>query len=83
MFRSLFVRKNRLAAPARYYGDGGTMHDTNRLDVEVRGGRVVAVWFRCQQLPFRQSEVSADRARSMDVSHVEALRLTGVELIDP
>jgi hypothetical protein len=41
----------------RYYGDGGTLHGTTHLDVELDAvtGEVRAVWFRCQQLPFKTS----------------------------
>jgi hypothetical protein len=34
-------RKQELAAPSRYYGDGGTIHNTGALDIEVVDGRVV------------------------------------------
>lgn len=46
----------------RFYGDGNTIHSTGHLDVETRDGKVVAVWFRCQMLPFKQAEVGASRA---------------------
>lgn len=38
-----------------YYGDGGTIHGTHHLDIEVDPdtGEVTAVWFRCLNLPFR------------------------------
>lgn len=38
-----------------YYGDGGTVHGTISLDVEVdaQTGEVTAVWFRCLNLPFK------------------------------
>jgi hypothetical protein len=37
------------------YGHDGTIHKTRYLDVEVDDdGRVVAVWFRCLMLPFKQ-----------------------------
>ena len=38
----------------RYYGDGGTIHGTSRLDIEIdpATGEVTAVWFRCLNLPF-------------------------------
>lgn len=75
-------RKQKLAAPSRFYGDGGTIHGNTSLDVEVCDGRVVSVWFRCQQLPFRQLEVDSRRASDMEASHVEVLRLTGVEILD-
>jgi len=40
----------------RYYGGWGTIHGTDKLDVEVEDGEVVAVWFRCQMLPFTQHD---------------------------
>lgn len=69
------------ATDSRYYGDGGTIHGTQYLDVEVHDGRVVAVWFRCQQLPFVQRDVGADRAMTMDIMS-NLPRLTGVEVHD-
>jgi hypothetical protein len=38
-----------------YYGDGGTIHGTGYLDIEIdpATGEVTAVWFRCLNLPFR------------------------------
>ncbi len=75
-----FAAKQRLAAPGRYYGDGGTIHHTGYLAVETRQGRVVAVWFRCQMLPFRQTEVDAQRAGEMDRADAgQDVTLTGVE----
>jgi hypothetical protein len=45
----------------RYYGGWGTIHGTDSLDIVVNEfGSVVAVWFRCQQLPFRQSSSQKD-----------------------
>jgi hypothetical protein len=36
-----------------YYGDGGTIHGSTELSVEVNSkGEVVSVWFRCLTLPF-------------------------------
>ncbi len=49
----------------RYYGDGGTIHSSGQLDVEIHDGKVIAVWFRCQPLPFRQSNASIHRAKEM------------------
>ena len=46
-----------LGSDTRYYGDGTTIHSTGHLDVEVFEGKVVAVWFRCQMLPFEQADV--------------------------
>lgn len=78
-------RKQELAGEtgARYYGNGGTIHGTTQLDVETDAdGNVVAVWFRCQQLPYRQTRVDDRRVR--EAGGWEGLpRLTGVELIDP
>lgn len=52
----------------RFYGGAGTIHNNGELDVEVCNGRVVAVWFRCQMLPFRQVQVLPPRAREMDAN---------------
>ena len=49
----------------RFYGDGGTIHNTDHVDVEVHEGRVVAVWFRCQPLRFKQSDWGPQRAEEM------------------
>lgn len=79
-------KKQALAAPARYYGDGGTRHASGELDVEVsERGEVVAVWFRCQPLPFRWDVASAARAEAMRCMYRDAgqCRLTGVEILDP
>ena len=80
-----WAAKQKLAAPARYYGNGGTIHASTDLDVETHHGTVVAVWFRCQPLPFRQHEVDAQRATDMErMSHDTAMpKLTGVEVLDP
>lgn len=72
--------KQELAKPGRFYGGAGTIHGTERLDVEVCDGRVVAVWFRCQPLPFRQVEVDTGRRDEMDGD--SRVRLTGVEVVD-
>lgn len=49
----------------RFYGEDGTIHHTGYVDVETRDGEVVAVWFRCQTLPFKQTEVDQSRADEM------------------
>jgi hypothetical protein len=55
--------KQQLAAPARYYGGGGTIHGTGHVSVETdKDGNVVSVWFRCCPLPFKQSKVDTNRA---------------------
>ena len=48
-----------------FYGGDKTVHRTGWLDIETRNGEVVAVWFRCAMLPFRQVEVDKERAREM------------------
>jgi hypothetical protein len=78
--------KQRAAAPGFFYGDGGTIHGTTHLDVEVDvDGAVVAVWYRCRQLPFVQVLVNNQRAEEMrGVCEEGALpKLTGVHLLDP
>jgi hypothetical protein len=50
----------------RTYGGTGTIHRTKYLDIEVdTNGNVVAVWFRCQPLPFKQSDVDTQRSEEM------------------
>lgn len=78
-FRSRWQRKQNLASPARYYGDGGTIHSTGTVDIELSGGRVVAVWFRCQQLAFNQVDLAYDKYGGQIV---QGARLTGVEVVD-
>lgn len=55
--QDVFLLKKSLAAGdgSTYYGDGGTIHDTGTLDIELdpETGEVTAVWFRCLNLPFR------------------------------
>jgi len=80
----LWAAKQALAAPARYYGEGGTLRGTTELDVETDAtGRVVAVWYRCQMLPFRQRTVADERAIQMDEDRARLPAITGVELLDP
>ncbi len=79
----LWAAKQSLAAPARYYGEGGTLHGTTELDVETdEHGRVVAVWYRCQMLPFKQRTVDHDRAADMAHAGPPPIQITGVEVLD-
>lgn len=67
----------------RYYGDGGTIHSSGHVDVETRGEEVVAVWFRCQPLPFRQTDVDSGRAIDMKrMYQAQKFSLRGVEIKD-
>jgi hypothetical protein len=52
----LWEKKQELAAPNKFYGDGGTIHHSGTIDIDVdANGHVVEVWFRCRNLPFRVS----------------------------
>lgn len=68
------------------YGHNSTIHRTTELDVEVdREGKVVAVWYRCTLLPFKQEDVDQPRAASMRSCYTDkkAIRpLLAVELGD-
>lgn len=68
----------------RRYGDDQTVHRTDNLDVEVAAdGKVVAVWFRCQPLKFKQSVANQARANDMtemykgEMSPIKAVVLEG------
>lgn len=76
----MFRRKT--AAQTKTYGGDKTIHRTKHLDVEVHNGRVVAVWFRCMQLPFEEHKVDARRAAEM-TWHGEHVQLHGVEIAYP
>jgi hypothetical protein len=65
----------------RYYGDGGTIHSTGLLNIEIFNGEVVGVWFRCQHLPFDQTEVDDYRATELSRLYANgAPPLHGVEV---
>jgi hypothetical protein len=49
----------------RTYGFDGTIHQTTGVNVEVHDGEVVAVWFRCQPIPFTQNDFGPARAKDM------------------
>jgi hypothetical protein len=70
----------------RYYGNGGTIHSSGHLDVEVYDGKVVAVWFRCQPLAFEHHDVRVERAMSMQAMYTQSAHpmptLCGVEVRD-
>lgn len=53
------------APSVRTYGFDKTIHRTEQLDIDVHNGEVVAVWFRCQPLPFRQINTDDRRADEM------------------
>lgn len=68
----------------RYYGDGGTIHGSTVLDVETDvDGAVVAVWFRCQMLPFKQARIHGSRANEMRLMYARLHHeIHGVEIRD-
>lgn len=67
----------------RVYGHSGTIHSSEQLDIEVNAnGTVIAVWFRCQQLPFKQSYANGSRAANAKVPNPRLPRLVAVEVID-
>ena len=83
-FKTRWQAKQHAAKPARFYGDGGTIHRTGFVDVETDAmGTVVAVWFRCQPLPFKQTFVAP--ARATEMRHMMTRydsTLTGVHIQD-
>lgn len=81
--RSLFQRKQALAKEggSRYYGDGGTIHQTGELDIVTADGIVTEVWFRCQELPFRQVQRGV-YSSSIATSRPGLPEITGVEVRD-
>ena len=69
----------------RLYGRNHTIHQTSILNVETDDdGKVVAVWFRCQPLPFDQTIVQNNRADEMDRMYLSEMpQIVAVELDDP
>jgi hypothetical protein len=63
------------------YGDGNTIHSTGHLDVGVNAdGEVVAVWYRCMLLPFKQYD--ADGSPSVGRGNPGTHRISGVVLTE-
>lgn len=63
------------------YGYNKTIHRSKYLNVETdKTGKVVAVWFRCMRLPFKQSVV--DKNRVKDLEQTESFPLImGIDLL--
>lgn len=76
-----FTLKQELAAPSRYYGDGGTIHGDGTIDIQVIDGRVTEVWYRCQILPFRVFE-NENYSTSYGSPGTGLPFITGVEVLD-
>ena len=82
MFKKLKrkLRDRLLGEGPRFYGGDQTIHGNDSLDVEVdKNGRVVAVWFRCSIVPFRQHDVDDHRAKAMTRAASEPV--PGIEAI--
>lgn len=61
-----------------FYGGDNTIHQTGEVNVQLdKHGNVVAVWFRCQMLPFTQRTVTGDYEeglRSMDMTKLARIK---------
>lgn len=66
------------------YGWEKTIHGTTAVNIErdPKTGEVVAVWFRCQPLPFTDHLTDPDRATQMRVMYAAMgqIELLGVDL---
>ena len=64
------------------YGYSSTIHGTQHLHIETRHGKVVAVWFRCCMIPFKQVFVDGDRAKEMSEANerVKNFKLNAVDI---
>lgn len=66
-----------LQGEGRYYGGGGTIHGTDKLDIIINEfGSPVEVWFRCQTLPFDYSYAEPDRIYEMPDVGIIGIELT-------
>lgn len=62
------------------YGDDKTVHASDYVNVEVNSvGQVVAVWFRCHPVLFKQSY--ADRTRSVQMEAMYSKQQPGIKAI--
>jgi len=68
----------------RFYGGDGTYHETTDINVELYNGKVIAVWYRCQALPFTQNESGPHRAAEMEKMYKDypMPEIRGLELKD-
>lgn len=64
---------------SRTYGWNGTVHASELLNIQLGpDGKPIAVWFRCQMLPFDVSHVNQPRG----VENQSLPRIMAVEVID-
>jgi hypothetical protein len=80
--KTIWEKRQEVAAPSRFYGDGGTIHSSGTLDIRVKDGHVTEVWFRCQQLPFRV-HIAGLLTGYGSTNNDELPFITGVHLLDP
>ncbi len=63
------------------YGHDRTIHRSGHLDVETDdNGNVVAVWFRCLSLPFKQVRTSKDGTQVIDSDDAAGMKILAVEV---
>jgi hypothetical protein len=79
----MWLDKRKQKEEISVYGHNKTIHGTTHLDIELdKEGNVVAVWFRCMPLPFRQHSTNDERAEQMRLMYREPVPLlVAVELI--
>lgn len=66
-----------------FYGGNGTIHSTGHVDVVTdKNGKVLQVWFRCAELPFKQSVADDWRVGQMAEYAVEPRKIKGVVFED-
>lgn len=78
LIQKVFERKG-----TTYYGDGGTIHGSTEVNVELdKNGKVVSVWFRCMTLPFTQTIVDDQRAQDMERCYQQnkIVEIHGIEI---
>lgn len=65
------------------YGRNNTIHRTKLLNIEVdvKTGEVVSVWFRCLALPFDVTKVDKQRADEMKYMYKET-DVVGINAIE-
>lgn len=75
------VRRGRDKVDDNFYGGDGTWHQTGHVDVQLnKKGEVVAVWFRCRMLPFRESrEYTADEIPTQGEGIIKGIVFEGDE----
>lgn len=69
LLRPPYRKPKKVEDDKNFYGGDKTIHQTGHVDVQLnKHGQVVAVWFRCQMLPFKESR---EYTRDSEPQHVE------------